>query len=350
MFLSPPVAYEKQVIDHREVYEEVMKNHGKPIPLASRSTYNPATKSFFAFCDSYVPAPAKYRQDLWAEVGYPQGPDTYGDLMTGAARISDKFGNPCGLGLSRETDSDTALHALLWSFGGAEQTEEGQPALDSKNTIDAVTYMRDLYRKSETAEVFSWTPSSNNQALRLGKVSFVVDPIDVTHDAAETVQLRPTLKALNRLAPAHTLPCYVVWKFAENKEGAKQFLSDLVNHSEAACKASLFYNLPSFPSSVPDIDKLLANDLTAISPNIQSVANRSMLASSNKNAVLLNAAKWLVNAGYPGFLNAAISEAAATFVIPTMFAKAARDEMTPEKAVKAADQELRRIFAKWKQH
>jgi hypothetical protein len=31
-----------------------------------------------------------------------------------------------------------------------------------------------------------------------------------------------------------------------------------------------------------------------------------------------------------------------------MFAKAARDEMSPEDAVDAADKEVRRIFDKWK--
>jgi hypothetical protein len=31
-----------------------------------------------------------------------------------------------------------------------------------------------------------------------------------------------------------------------------------------------------------------------------------------------------------------------------MFARAARDEVTPEDAVRAADTEVRRIFAKWK--
>ena len=57
---------------------------------------------------------------------------------------------------------------------------------------------------------------------------------------------------------------------------------------------------------------------------------------------------WATNVGYPGYATAAIDEAFNTFVIPTMFAKAARDEMTPEAAVKAADTELRRIFDKWK--
>src|SRR5579872_6841593 len=41
MFLSPPAAYEQQVIDHREIYDEVQRKHGKPIELALRSTYNP---------------------------------------------------------------------------------------------------------------------------------------------------------------------------------------------------------------------------------------------------------------------------------------------------------------------
>src|ERR1041385_1849474 len=31
MFLAPPAAYEKQVIDHREIYEHVQKKHGKSI-------------------------------------------------------------------------------------------------------------------------------------------------------------------------------------------------------------------------------------------------------------------------------------------------------------------------------
>ncbi|HEY3170746.1 MAG TPA: carbohydrate ABC transporter substrate-binding protein, partial [Thermoanaerobaculia bacterium] len=69
MFLSPPAAYEKQVIDHGEIYQEVQKKHGKVIPLGEKSTYNPKTKKFFAFTDSYVPDPGNYRKDLWEQVG-----------------------------------------------------------------------------------------------------------------------------------------------------------------------------------------------------------------------------------------------------------------------------------------
>src|SRR6202162_68677 len=49
MFLAPPAAYEKQVIDHSEIYHEVEAKHGKKIALAERSTFNPRTKKHFAF-------------------------------------------------------------------------------------------------------------------------------------------------------------------------------------------------------------------------------------------------------------------------------------------------------------
>jgi len=342
MFLSPPAAYEKQVIDHREIYDEVQRKHGKPIELGIRSTYNPKTKKFFAFSDSYVPDPGNYRVDLWSQVGYPHGPDTYHDLLIGAQRIKDKFGNPCGLGLSQELDTNMATRAILWSFGGAEQTADGKPALNSKHTREAVSFMRDLYKKAETAEVFSWDPSSNNRGILSGKLSFVQNAISVTRAAekdnpemSKQIQLTPALKGpVRRIAAEHVMDCYAIWEFAENKDGAKQFLADLVDNFSTAFNASEFYNFPCFPSTVPDIKERLANDPKGV--------------PSSKYAVLGSVLDWATNVGYPGYASGAIDEIFNTFVIPTMFAKAARYEMTVDAAVKAADEEVRRIFDKWK--
>ena len=342
MFLSPPAAYEKQVIDHKEVYQEVERKHGKKIGLAEKSTFNPKTKKYFAFSDSYVPDPGNYRVDLWSQVGFPHGPDTYNDLLAGAKRIKDKFGNPCGVGLSQELDTNMAMRAVLWSFGGAEQDEAGNVVLNSKHTVDAVKFVRELYRQTETAEVFSWDPSSNNRGILSGKLSFVQNAISVTRSAekdnpemSKNIQLRPALKGpVRRIAAEHVMDCYVVWEFAENKEGAKKFLVDLIDNFSTAFNASEFYNFPCFPTTVPDIKNRLANDPKAV--------------PHDKYAVLGDVLSWATNVGYPGYATASIDEVFNTFVLPTMFAKAARDEMTAEAAVKAADTELRRIFDKWK--
>ncbi len=342
MFLSPPAAYEKQVIDHGEIYREVEKRWGKPVDLAVKSTLNPKTKKYFAFSDSYVPDPGNYRQDLWSQVGFPNGPDTYDDLRKGAKAIKDKFGNPCGIGLSQELDTNMAMRALLWSFGGSEQDAEGRVVINSPQTIEALKYMRALFKEAETPEVFTWDPSSNNRGILAGKLSFVANAISVTRTAekenpemSKKIQIVPAPKGpVRRLAAEHVMDCYVVWNFAQNKDGAKKFLVDYMDQFHKAFTASEFYNFPCFPKLVPDLKELIANDQKAQPPD--------------KYKVLGGVLEWATNVGYPGYATAAIDEVFNTFVIPTMFAKAARDEMSPEDAAKAAEAEIKRIFAKWK--
>jgi len=343
MFLSPPAAYEDKTIDHSEIYQQVERKHGKPIDLGVKSTYNPKSKRYFAFSDSFVPDPGNYRQDLWEKVGFPKGPSTWADLLKGATAIrGDKaMGNPCGLGLSQELDTNMAVRALLWSFGASEQTADGKPSLDSKATRDAVKFMRDLYKQSETAEVFTWDPSSNNRAILSGKVSYVANAISVTRtaekdnpDMSRKIQLVPALAGpAKRLASEHVMSCYVIWRFAQNLDGAKQFLVDYIDAFGEAFKASEFYNFPCFTQTVPDLKALVSNDPKASPPD--------------KYVVLANALEWSTNVGYPGYATAAVDEIFNTFVLPTMFAKAARDEMSVDDAVKAADQEVRRIMQKW---
>jgi multiple sugar transport system substrate-binding protein len=341
LFLSPPAAYEAKVIDHRPVIEAVQKRHGKMIRLAERSTLNPRTGKFFAFSDSYVPDPGNYRIDLWQKVGYPNGPDTWDDLREGGRRIKEQFGNPVGIGLSQEIDSSMALRAVLWSFGGAEQDESGNVAINSKGTIEALKYVRALYREAMTPEVFTWDPSSNNRMMLAGRASFVCNAISVTRTAerenpemSRKIGLTPALRGpVRRIAAEHVMNCYVIWKFARNPDGAKQFLVDLVDHFADVFREGESYNFPSFPASLPDLQQRIAKDPKADPPD--------------KYRVLGSVLDWATNVGFPGYATAAIDEVFNTFVIPTMFARVAKDEATPEEAARAAERQINRVFEKW---
>ena len=342
MFLSPPAAFEQQVLDMTHVYQECERKHGKKIELAHKSTYNPKTKRYFAFSDSYVPDPGNWYKEWWAEAGYPNGPDSYDDLRAGAKKIRDKNGHPCGIGLSQELDTSMALRALLWSFGGAEQDEHGNVTINSKQTIEALKYMKALFQESETPEVFTWDPSSNNRAMLAGKTSYVANAISVTRQAEREhspmsghIMISQALKGpVRRIAAEHVMDCYVVWNFAENKEGAQQFLIDYIDSFHDGFNAGKWYNFPCFPATVPDLKKEIANDPNADPPT--------------KYQALGNVLDWATNVGYPGYATAAIDEAFKTWVIPTMFAKVARGDETPENAAKAAEQEYKRIFERWK--
>jgi multiple sugar transport system substrate-binding protein len=342
MFLSPPAAYEKQTIDMTHVYQEVEKKHGKKIDLAHKSTYNPKTKRYFAFSDSYAPDPGNWYKDWWADAGFPNGPDTWDDLRTGAKKIKDKTGHPCGIGLSQELDTSMAMRALLWSFGGAEQDEAGNVTINSKQTIDALKFMKAVYQEAETPEVFTWTPSSNNQAMLAGRTSFVMNAVSITRQAEREhlpidskIMVSQALKGpVRRIAAEHVMNCYVVWDFAENKEGAQQFLIDYIDAFHDGFVAGQFYNFPCFPSVCPNLKSEIANDDRA--------------NPKDKYKVLGNVLDWATNVGYPGYATAAIDEAFRTWVIPTMFAKVARGDETPENAAKAAEAEYKRIFDRWK--
>jgi multiple sugar transport system substrate-binding protein len=342
MFLSPPAAYEKQVIDMSHVYQEVEKKHGKKIDLAHKSTFNPKTKKYFAFSDAYSPDPGNWHKDWWTEAGFPNGPDTYDDLLKGAAKIRQTNGHPCGIGLSQELDTSMAMRALLWSFGGAEQDEAGNVTINSKQTIEALKYMKELYTQAETPEVFTWTPPSNNQAMLAGRVSYVANAISVTRQSEREklpidskIMISQALKGpVRRIAAEHVMNCHVIWEFAENKDGAQKFLIDFMDHFHEGFVAGQFYNFPCFPSLVPDLQTLIANDPRANPPD--------------KYKVLGNVLDWATNVGYPGYATAGISEAFSTWVIPTMFAKVARGDESPEDAAKAAETEYKRIFARWK--
>ena len=341
MFLAPRPDYEDDVIDHRELYEECEKKYGKPVDLAIKSTFNPKTKKYFAFSDSYVPDPVNYRGDLFKEVG--GSVDTWEDVRKYGKMIKDKTGIPVGIGQAAELDTAMAMRAVLYSWGGSEQDTHGNIVLQSKNTVEAVKFVKALYTETMSPEVLSWDPSSNNRAMLAGKASVVLNAISITREGenkqmpiVDNIYLAKAMKGpVRRMGTEHVMSCYVIWKFAANIEGAKKFLVDYIGNFRRAFDASEYYNFPCWPKQVPDLKEALAKDVKG--------------KPAGKYNVIGDAIDWAANVGYPGYANAAIGEIFATWVINTMFAKASTGAMSPEDAVKEADEKCKAIVKKWKE-
>lgn len=341
MFLWPTPVHEDQVIDHREIYQECESKYGKAIDLAIKSTYNPKTKKFYAFSDSYVPDPVNYRKDLWDDIGMT--PNTWDDIRVGGRKIKQKHGIPVGIGLASEIDTNMALRAIMYAYGSSVQDAEGNPVLKSKATLEAIKFVKALYEETMTDEVFSWEASSNNRFMLSGKGSLALNAISITRTGenkkmpvVDNIWLaKAAAGPVRRIGLEHVMDVYVIWKFAENIEGAKQFLVDYIGNFRQGFLASQFYNFPCFPQTVPDLQQLISNDPKANPPD--------------KYKVLSDVLDWATNVGYPGYANAAIGDVFSTWIISTMFAQAAAGKLSPEDALSQADQEVRRIFKKWRQ-
>jgi len=335
--------YEPSVIDMKDVTDEANKRWGTQLELCKKSSMNPTTGKFFAYAPGWVPDPGNYRKSLWEPVGFGNGPTSWEDLLKGGAEIKKSKGVQMGLGMSQEIDSNMVTRALMWSNGASEQDANERIVLNSDATVASVDFMARLFKDTMTNEVFSWNAASNNQGLVAGKLSYIVNSISAYRTAQGTnpevsddTFFVPALKGTQAaLAAQHVMYNWISPKHAKNVDAAKEFLLHYTANFALATYNSKLYDFCAWDKLTPNLNKWLDNDPFGGKP-------------ANKLAFLKDATKWSVNMGHPGPANTAVGEILSTFIIPNMFARAARGEVSPKQAVIDAENQIKPIYDKWR--
>ena len=343
IFPWPPAEYEQHVIDHAEIIQQVASKHGNIEWMAHRSSVNLKTKKYFAFADSWTPAPFLFFQDYWSEVNLSLGPVHYDGLRSGGKRLREKLGIPCGLALAPTLESNITLQTLLYGFTSGVFDEAGKAIIRNARTFVALQYVKDLFQGAGTPEQLTWGPSGNVKAMLARKTSCTINAISLLRAAekqdpevAKKIMVTPPLKGSNTIvAVPHVTNCSVVWNFAENREGAKQFLADLIDNSKNIYEQSQGCNFPFYQKTLPDLIVRLSNDPHA--------------DPSWKYQMLKDAGHWTHYLGVPGYPTPAFMEVFNTFVIPRMFLSVVKGERSPADAMDVAAAEVQRIADKWKQ-
>jgi multiple sugar transport system substrate-binding protein len=335
------------VHDLADVNMRAQEMFGPQAETCTANSYLPANDKWYGYCHAWVPDPGDYDRALWAEAGFPDGPETWDDLLVGGKAIMDSAGVPMGLGLSPEIDSNMAMRAIIWSFGGSIQDADECVTINSPEVVEAVEYLVDLYNNTMTEEVFSWGAASNNQGLIAGELSYILNSISayrslqkIDPEAADNIGLVQALKGPrgDQHASAHVWNIYLIPDYVEEGpelEAAKEFLLHLTANYNQAVFNSELYNFPAFESTVPQLEGWLANDPFGSRP-------------ADKLTVLLTAKDWVTYLGWPGPSNPAVAEVYATNIIPTMMGRAALGEVTPEEAIAEAEAQINDIFANWR--
>jgi multiple sugar transport system substrate-binding protein len=344
MFPWPPAEFQKHVIDHAEIYQKVAFKFGNLDRLAHKSTFDPKAKKYFAFADSWIPAPLHYFEDYWSEVNMPLGPVHYGSLRSGGQRLRAKLGIPCGLALAPTLESNVTLHTLLYAFRSSVVDAVGNVTIGKNaRTLEALKYVKALYADAGTSDQLTWGSSGNVRAMLARKTSCTVNGISLLRAAergnpavAKKIKLSPPLLgSAGVLAFPHVTNCSVVWNFAENQDGAKQFLADLIDNSKTVYEKSGGCNFPIYQKTVPDLVVRLENDPAGDPPF--------------KYKELKDALYWTRNLGFPGYANPVAMEVFNSFVIPRMFISVVKGELSPRDAARIAEAEVMRIADKWRQ-
>jgi len=329
--------YRKFFIDVADLVKETEKKYGKVSVIGKQLGYN-EDGTWSAFPDFYINFPGMYQKSLWDEIGMK--PDTWDNLRIGGAKLKAK-GHPVGISLGHSNDPSTTWRGLLWSYGSADQDEAGKKiVLNSKQTVEATKYVAALYKEAMTSDVLSWNDSSNNQYIVSGVGSYIVNPISAYRTAqkqnkklADDIHVIAPPKGPVKQIMGAASEFYGIWKFAKNKEAAKEFLRYYAANWPEAFKASEGYNNPCFAGLVPKPMPILSDDPTS--------------TPRDKLKILQDSDQWSAIPGYPGPATPAMDEIYYAFIINDMMAKAATGQSSAEEAVKWATQQCEIIMKKW---
>jgi ABC-type glycerol-3-phosphate transport system substrate-binding protein len=184
-------------------------------------------------------------------------------------------------------------------------------------------------------------PSSASACPR--RLSYILNSISAWRtaqganpDVANDVGFVPALRGpKDTRAAQHVLYNWIIPKHAKGVDAAKAFLLHYTENFAAATRASKLYDFPAYDERVPQLNGWLDKDPFGAKP-------------ADKLSFLKDATSWSTNIGYPGPSNTAIGEVFGTFLIPNMFASAARGEVSPKQAVARAEAQIKPIFEKWR--
>lgn len=347
MFPWPPAEFYQSVIDHAEIYQEVVLKYGAIQQLAHRSTYNfKLKKSYFGFADFWIPTPLHFFQDYWGEIGMPLGPVHYGGLLSGGKQIRDKFGIPSGLAFTPTLEGNVTLHTILYASRAWVLDTNGN-VLFNKNAfaVQMFKFIAALCTDSGSPEQLTWPSGGNVRAMVAHKTSCSMNGISLLRTAekenpetAKKILLQPPLlgqSGMGITAMPHVTNCSSVWKFAQNPEGARKFLADLIDSSGTGYEQSRGCNFPIYPKTVPDLVLQLEKDPQG--------------GSTYKYYHLKDALHWTPNLGVPGAATPEFMEIFTTSVIPRAVGRMLKGNQSPEDAAASAAAEMQKIVDKWKQ-
>jgi len=277
----------------------------------------------------YVPMPVTYREDLFKANGI-EVPTTWEGWKEAGKKIKTASDHKVGTALSQCEDSNITLYALLWSYGASTVDKEGKVIINSPETRQAMDYVKDLYESCMTNEVLSWDDASNNQAFLGGKYSWVHNAVSVYNVAKNKVPdiFEQTNHTLTPVGPAGqhgtAIPFnYGIWKFAEQKELAKEFMQYIMD--------------------VERLESVFHDTLTFNSPLYKN-GEKFDWARDPKTAKLKDYAKTAHMIGWPAPAGRKAEQARAQWIVPNMFTFYATGQKSLEESVTWSEGELKRIY------
>ncbi|MDR3476393.1 MAG: ABC transporter substrate-binding protein [Devosia sp.] len=276
-----------------------------------------------------------YRMSWLKEAGYDRIPDDLAGFLAMSKKLKE-IDHPIGYALGHAVgDGNGFANWLLWSHGASLTDEQGRVSLDSKETIDALNYAKELYPYMVPGTL-SWGDPSNNKAYLAGDVSLTGNGVSIYFVAKNSPD--PKLQAI-AADTNHQAPPFGLSK--RQPQSALVVNAMAFKHTKYPNAAKEYLR---FMMEAPQYAPWLAGCLGYWSNSLKAYGKMAFWDADPKLKPYLGSMDTPYYDSYKGPITAAASAVAANYTLVDMFASVATGNATPEAAVKQAARQAARYL------
>ncbi|HTE82686.1 MAG TPA: extracellular solute-binding protein [Reyranella sp.] len=328
-----PHIYADKVIELSDVAEYLGKKYGGWMFLGEKFGKKAKTNNWIGLPMGGSGGPLVYRASALKEAGHDKVPTDHAGLLKVCQDLK-KINKPAGFALGNAVgDANGFANWMLWSHGGALVDDDGKVIINSKETLNALNFVKELY-PSFVSGTMSWNDISNNRAYASNELFFTSNGVSLyfslkndpaTKAIADDTEHAPLVKGLANSAPmSATVLNGMVFKHSKFPNAAKAYLA--------------------FMMEAEQYDPWLTGCLGYWSHPLKAYDKSKVWESDPKIALYRETMNNQFWSGYKGPITQAAGTVTAEYVLVQMFASVASGQATPADAAKEAERRTRRYY------
>ena len=332
-FSDAPHIYVDKLVELTDVADYLGKRYGGWLFLAQKYGKRYNSDSWIGLPFGASGGPLVYRKSMLKAVGFDRAPDDHAGFLDLCQKLQ-KSSKPAGFALGNAVgDGNGFASWVLWSHGASLLDEEGNVIINSKETVNALKYLKQLY-PTFIAGTPGWNDVSNNRAYSAGEIAMTFNGVSLyfalKNDPATKAiaddtehQFMPIGLAKGPPMAGLTLNA-MLFKHSPYPNAAKAFLQFMLEHEQ-------------YESWLNANSGYWAQPLAAY-------ADAAVWSGDPKVAIFKNTMKNQYWDGYKGPISTATGAIRADYVLVQMCASVATDAATPEAAAAEAERRAKRYF------
>jgi multiple sugar transport system substrate-binding protein len=328
-----PHIYADKVVELTDIAEYLGKKYGGWKFLGEKFGKKAKTNNWIGLPMGGSGGPLVYRKSAVAEAGFDKIPDDHAGFLK-LCQALQKKNKPAGFALGNAVgDANGFANWMVWSHGGYLVDDDGKVSINSKETIAALKYVKELY-PTFVQGTMSWNDVSNNRAYAAGELFLTANGVSLyfalkndpaTKAIAEDTEHAPLIKGLAATAP----------------QGATTLNGMLFKHSKYPNAAKAYL---AFMMEAEQYDPWLVGCLGYWSHPLNAYDKSKVWDSDPKIALYRDTMNNRFWSGYKGPITQAAGTVTAEYILVQMCASVASGQATPEDAAKEAERRTRRYY------